>query len=121
MLHPLFSTLIQRPDLLVEHLSAYGELFHQEASQAGSKLVKRYLAWVIAGVCGLVFILFAGFAIMLGTLQHQFHWILVAVPGFALVLMFVAMVKANVPITETPFSEIKTQIHSDVQALKAAS
>ena len=121
MLHPLFSTLIQRPDLLVEHLSAYGALFHQEAAQAGSKLVKRYLAWVVAGICGLVFILFAGFAVMLGILQNQFHWVLLAVPGCALLLMFIAIFKANVSLTETSFSELKTQINSDVQALKAVS
>ena len=121
MLHPLFSTLIQRPDLVVEHLSAYGALFHQEATLAGSKLVKRYLAWFVAGICGLVFILFAGFAVMLGTLQNQFHWILLAVPGCAFLLMVIAIAKANVSFTETRFAELKTQINSDVQALKAAS
>jgi len=118
MLHPLFSTLIQRPDLLVEHLSAYGALFHQEATQAGTELVKRYLAWAIAGIFGLVFILFAGFAVMLGTLQNQFHWVLLAVPGCAFLLMLVAIIKANVSHSETGFAELKAQISSDVQALK---
>lgn len=121
MLHPLFSTLIQRPDLLVEHLSAYGELFHQEATQAGSALVKRYLAWAVAAVLGLVFILFAGFAVMLGTLQNQFHWVLLAVPGCAFFLMLVAIFKANVSHSETGFAELKAQISSDVQALKTAA
>ena len=118
MLHPLFSTLIQRPDLLVEHLSAYGALFHQEATEAGSKLVKRYIAWAAAGICGVVFILFAGFALMLGVLQNQFHWVLLAVPGCALLLMVIAIAKANAPLADTRFTELKAQIHSDVQALK---
>ena len=121
MLHPLFSTLIQRPDLLVEHLSAYGALFHQEATQAGSELVKRYLAWAVAGICGLVFILFAGFAVMLGILQNQFHWVLLAVPGCAFLLMLIAIVKANVSLAETRFAELKAQINCDVQALKTVS
>ena len=121
MLHPLFSTLIQRPDLVVEHLSAYGALFHQEATKAGSDLVKRYLAWVVAGICGLIFVLFAGFAVMLGTLQNQFHWVLLAVPGCAFLFMVVAIAKANASLTETRFADLKTQINSDVQALKAAS
>lgn len=121
MLHPLFSTLIQRPDLVVEHLSAYGALFHQEATQAGTKLVKRYLAWVVAGICGLVFILFSGFALMLGAMQNQFHWVLLAVPGSALLLMLLAIAKANVPLSDTQFSELKAQINSDVQALKTVS
>ena len=121
MLHPLFSTLIQRPDLLVEHISAYGALFHQEATQAGSMLVRRYLAWTIAAICGLVFVLFAGVALMMGTLQNQFHWILLAVPGSALVFMLVAIAKAKAPLTEARFTELKSQIDSDIQALRAAS
>ena len=121
MLHPLFSTLIQRPDLLVEHVSAYGALFHQEATQAGSQLVKRYLAWAVAAICGLVFVLLSGVALMLGTLQNQFHWVLAAVPGAALVLMLVAITKAKTPLTEARFTELKTQIDSDIQALRAVS
>ena len=121
MLHPLFSTLIQRPDLLVEHVSAYSALFHQEAAQAGSILVKRYLVWVVAGICGLVFVLFAGIALMLGALFNQFHWALVAVPGTALLLMLVAIVKAKAASIQTPFTELKSQIDSDVQALRAVA
>lgn len=118
MLHPLISTLIQRPDLLVEHLSAYGALFHQEATHAGSELLKRYVAWAVAGIFGLVSILFAGFAVMLGTLQNQFHWILLVVPGFFFFLMLMAIAKAKTLPAETRFSELKAQIDSDVQALK---
>jgi hypothetical protein len=121
MLHPLFSTLIQRPDLLVEHVSAYSALFHQEATQAGSLLVKRYLAWATAAIFGLVFVLFAGIALMLGTLQNQFHWVLLAVPGSALVLMLLAIAKAKVPLAEARFTELKAQIDSDIQALRAVS
>ena len=121
MLHPLFSTLIQRPDLLVEHVSAYSALFHQEATQAGSVLLKRYLAWAAAAVCGLVFVLFAGIALMMGILHNQFHWVLVAVPGSALVLMLVAIAKAKAPLTEVRFTELKAQIDSDIQALRAVS
>lgn len=121
MLHPLFSTLIQRPDLLVEHVSAYSALFHQEATQAGSVLVKRYVAWVIAAICGLVFVLFTGIALMLGTLQNQFHWVLLAVPGGALLLMLVAVAKAKAPLAEARFTELKAQINSDIQALRAVS
>ena len=120
MLHPLFSTLIQRPDLLVEHVSAYSALFHQEATQAGSVLVKRYLTWIFAGICGLVFVLFAGIALMLGALYNQFHWVLLAVPGSALLLTLIAIAKAKAKaaLNEAPFTELKAQIDSDVQALR---
>lgn len=121
MLHPLFSTLIQRPDLLVEHVSAYSVLFQHEATQAGSMLVKRSIAWVIVAICGLVFVLFAGFALMLGTLLNQFHWTLLAVPGSALLLMLVAISKAKATLAEARFTELKMQINSDIQALKTVS
>ena len=119
MLHPLFSTLIQRPDLLVEHMSAYGALFHQEATQAGSMLVKRYLAWVVAVIFGLIFVLFAGMSLMMGTLHNQFHWVLLAVPGSALLITLLAIVKAKAPFAQAQFTELKTQIDSDIHALKA--
>ena len=121
MLHTLFSTLIQRPDLLVEHVSAYSALFHEEATQAGSILVRRYTAWAVAALFGLVFVVFAGIALMLGFLLNQFHWILIAVPGCALLLMVVAMVKAKSPSTQARFIGLKTQIDSDIQALKAVA
>ena len=121
MLHPLFSTLIQRPDLLVEHISAYGALFHQEAARTGTQLVKRYMAWAVAGFCGLAFVMFAGIAVMMGVLQNQFHWVLLAVPGSTLLLMLLAIVKAKAPLVEAGFTDLKTQINSDIQALKVAS
>ncbi len=121
MLHPLFSTLIRRPDLLVEHISAYSALIHEEATQAGSLLVKRYMAWAVAGICGLLFVLFAGIALMMGMLQNQFHWVLVAVPGGALVLTLVAIARAKVPLAEVRFTDLKAQINSDIEALRAAS
>ena len=54
MLHPIFSTVIQRPDLVMGHLSAYGALFGQEAKAAGAQLARRTLAWLLAVVCGSV-------------------------------------------------------------------
>lgn len=121
MLHPLFSTLIQRPDLLVEHVSAYSALLHQEAELAGSQLASRFMAWGIAALCGLVFVLFAGMALMMGMLHNQFHWVLLAVPGAALLLTLIAFTKAKKPLTEARFTELKAQVESDIQALKAAS
>ena len=121
MLHPLFSTLIQRPDLLVEHVSAYSALFHQEAAQAGSMVVKRYVAWALAALFGLAFVLFSGMALMMGMLHNQFSWVLLAVPGSALVLMLVAVAKAKTPVSKVRFTELKAQIDSDLRALKAVS
>ena len=121
MLHPLFSTLIQRPDLLVEHISAYGALFHQEATHAGAQLVKRYMAWAVAGFCGLAFVMFAGIAVMMGMLHNQFHWVLVAVPGCALLAMVAAVMWAKKSVKSENFPELRAQLDSDTRALRSVA
>lgn len=118
MLHPFFSTLVQRPDLVVDHLAAYAALFHEEASSAGSELLSRAIAWILVILAAVVLLGLAGTALMLGVLHNQFHWVLLAVPGFALVLMVVALVVARKPLHSERFPELKAQIDSDTQALR---
>lgn len=121
MLHPLFSTLVQRPDLVMDHVAAYAALFHEEASSAGAELMGRAIAWVLAVLAAVVFLGLAGTALMLGFLQNQFHWVLVAVPGVALVLMVIAILLARKPTRADRFPELKAQIDSDAQALRMAA
>lgn len=118
MLHPLFSTLIKRPDLVIDHLSAYAALFHEEASSAGSELLARAVAWLLAALSVFVFLGLAGMALMLGFMQNQFHWVLVAVPGFALMLAVTTVLRARKPLQSERFPELKAQIDSDAQALR---
>ena len=121
MLHPLFSTLIQHPDLALDHASAYAALINQEAKAAAAQLAKRAMAWVLAGVCGGLCVVFTGIALMLGFLQNQFHWILVVVPGVAFLMTVVALVKARQALPAENFPELKAQIDSDVRALRMAN
>jgi hypothetical protein len=121
MLHPLFSTLVQRPDLVVDHLSAYAALFHDEASSAASALVGRAVAWVMVALSAVVFLGLAGTALMLGLLQNQFHWGLVAVPGFALGLLLIAFFIAKKPLQSESFTELKAQMDSDKRALRSVA
>lgn len=121
MLHPLYSTLIQRPDLLVEHAVAYAVLFHQEATETGAILVKRYVSWAIAGVCAVLFLALAGVALMLGALHNRFHWVMIAVPASAFLVMVIFIIKANSRMPNAPFSELKTQIDGDIQAFRSVS
>ncbi len=121
MLHPLFSTLVQRPDLVVDHLSAYAALFQDEASSAASALVGRAVAWVLVALSAVVFLGLAGTALMLGLLQNQFHWGLVAVPGFALGLLLIAFFVAKKPLQSERFTELKAQMDSDKRALRSVA
>lgn len=56
MLHPLFSTLVQRPYLVFDHVSAYGALISEEATQAGSDLVGRAIALILLILSTILFL-----------------------------------------------------------------
>lgn len=105
----------------MDHLSAYGSLFHKEATTAGSDLLARVVAGGVAVLALTVFLGLAGTAVMLGFLQNQFHWALVAVPGFALVLLVIAVMVAMRPLKSERFPELKAQIDSDAQALRTVA
>ena len=121
MLHPIFSTAIQRPDLIMGHLAAYGSLFGEEAKAAGSQVVRRMSAWLLTIACGLLFIAMTGIALMLGFLHNQFHWVLVAVPATALLATLIVLIRAIKPLDTEHFPQLKAQLHSDANALRAAS
>lgn len=118
MLHPIFSTLAQRPDLVVEHLSAYAALVRQETSNASDKWLTRTLAWVLTGLLLAVFLGLTGTALMLGLLQDRFHWVLVLVPGSVLLAALLAWRVASKPPASDGFSELKSQLDSDLHALR---
>ncbi len=118
MLHPLFSTIVKRPDLVMDHVSAYAELFQDEAMSIGVDLATRAASWVLAVLAGTVFLGLTGVALMLGFMQNQFHWSLVAVPGIALLLVIIAVVRAIKPWKTERFPELKAQIANDAQALR---
>ena len=118
MLHPLFSTIVQRPDLVIDHLSAYGALVSHEATSAGTKFLGRIALWLVAFLAGILFLLFAGIAFMLGFSNQQFHWVLVLVPGIALAVSIAAVIIARKPFEGEHFPELRAQIDSDTEALR---
>ena len=121
MLHPLFSILVRRPDLLVDHLSGYAALAHEEASEAGAELIKRLVAGALAMVCAITFLTVSGVALMLGVLLGQFHWVLIALPVGMLVLLLLAANLARQPLAAQRFVELKAQVQRDAQALRTAA
>lgn len=121
MLHPIFSTLIARPDLVVDHLSAYAALVADEATSTCRDLKVRVLAWAVAGVAALVFVLLAGVAVMVGVLHDRFHWVLVLVPGAALLAMLLALLASRRPTPEQRFAELRRQVEADVGLLRPST
>lgn len=120
-MHPLCLTIIRRPDLIVDHLSAYAALFQQEANLASLAMVNRVLIWFIAGLSAAICVVLSGTALMLGVLQNQFHWILVAVPGVMAFCALGAFAWTRQPVLAEHFSNVKSQLSSDASALRAAA
>ncbi len=119
-MHPLCLTMIRRPDLVVDHLSAYAALFQQEASQASQTLINRVLIWFVAILSAAICVVLSGTALMLGVLQNQFHWILVAVPGAMALCALGAFAWTRQPVLADHFSNVKSQLASDASALRTA-
>jgi O-antigen/teichoic acid export membrane protein len=118
MVHPIFSVLISRPELVVDHVSGYASLMREEASTVGTEVAKRAIAWGVAILALVVFLVLAGVAAMLGVLHGTFHWILVIAPGVALAVAGAAWNVARRRLPEKAFTELKAQLDADAQALR---
>jgi hypothetical protein len=119
MVHPIFSVLITRPELVMDHVAGYASLMRDEASSVGLEVAKRAIAWGVTLFAFLVFLILAGVAAMLGAVEGQFHWALVVVPGIALAIGIGGFLVARKPLPEKAFTELKAQLDADAQALRA--
>jgi uncharacterized membrane protein YiaA len=119
MVHPIFSVLISRPELVVDHVAGYAALVQEEASSVGVEVAKRVIAWGVAVMGLVVFLVLAGVAVMLGAMHGEFHWVLVLAPASALLLSVVAWTIARQRLPTKAFTELKAQIDADAQALRA--
>jgi hypothetical protein len=119
MVHPIFSVLISRPELMLEHVAGYASLMRDEASTARRVIARRTVAWAVAVVGLLAFVVLTGVAAMLAAMHGAFHWMLVAAPGAALALAVAGGVVARQRGPEKAFTELKAQLDADVQALRA--
>lgn len=120
MIHPIFRVLVQRPDLLANHLGNYAELLQQETRGATRNLIRAAAAWGLVALGLSMFLVFSGVAIMMGLLHNQFHWVLLAVPGACLVLAFIAFLVARQPVIQSEITEIRHQFMADLQTLGEA-
>jgi peptidoglycan/LPS O-acetylase OafA/YrhL len=119
MLHPIFSVLVHRPELVIDHVAGYAALVQEEASSVGGEVMRRAVAWGVAALSLLVFLVLAGVAVMLGTLHETFHWVLVAAPGAALLVAVLAWNVARQRLPAQAFAELKAQLDADAQALRS--
>ena len=118
MLHPIFSVLVSKPELVMDHVAGYAALVRDEASSVGLELAKRAIAWGVTLFGFLVFLILAGVAAMLGAI-HEFHWMLVIAPAIALAISVAGFSVARKRLPEKAFTELKAQLDADAEALRA--
>jgi hypothetical protein len=119
MVHPIFTVLISKPELVMDHVSGYASLMREEASSVGLEVARRAIAWFVALLGMMVFLVLAGVAAMLGALHGAFHWMLVVTPGIALAISVAGFLVARKRLPEQVFTELKAQLEADAQALRA--
>jgi low affinity Fe/Cu permease len=120
MLHPIFSTVLGHPELIVDHAANYAALVKQEAAEAGRDLVVRIVATVLAVASAILALGLIGVAAMLGMLHGSFHWVLVIVPGIAVLIALVSVYVASRPAEFRAFTDLQAQLDADVRALHLA-
>jgi hypothetical protein len=118
MLHPIFSTVLGHPDLVAEHLANYAALVREESSQAGRGIAGRIIAAVLAVATVTLALGLIGVAVLLGVMHGSFHWVLVAVPGVAVVIAAFCIWYAMRPTVTYAFEDLRSQLDADLQALR---
>ena len=120
MLHPIFSTVLGRPELIADHLVNYAALIREEGAAAGRSLVQRALAGLLAAVSAMLALFLIGTSVMLGVLHGSFNWVLVIVPGVAVVVAAVCAWVAMRPAQFNAFQDLGAQLDADMRALHLA-
>jgi hypothetical protein len=118
LVHPIFSVLVSRPELVMDHVAGYAALVQEEASSVGAEAAKRGIAWAVCGVGAFLFLILGGVAVMLGAVSDGFHWVLVLVPAVPLVVAALALNAARKPMPAKAFAELRAQLDADAQALR---
>ena len=119
MLHPIFSLLIRRPDLVADHVAGYSALVQEQVASFGTEVLARVVALVVAAVAAITFLTLCGVAIMVGAVNHEFHWTLIVVPGIALAIAIGGVLLARKPLTSNRFGEVKAQFRADMNVLRS--
>lgn len=120
MFHPIYSTVLGHPELVADHLSNYAALLREEAGEAGRGLVSRLIAGILAVVSAMLALGLIGIAVMLGVLHGSFNWVLMIVPGVAILVAAIAGYVAARPAAFHGFNDLRAQIDADVHALHLA-
>jgi hypothetical protein len=125
MLHPLLHLLATRPQLMADHVEAYGALAAAEVARVSGAWRRRALLLALALSSLAVAAVLAGVAVLLwATLpmaQMPTPWALVAVPLLPLALGMACGVAAGRDGDDPAFVQLRQQLGADLAMLREAS
>lgn len=110
--------VLRRPELLFTHIANYVELLKSELSAAGVSLAVRVASGVVALIALLLALSLTGVAVMLGFLQGAFHWVLIAVPAAAWLLLLICVVLAMRSTVKEKVDDVKNEVAADFSMLR---
>jgi uncharacterized membrane protein YqjE len=122
MIKHIFRLISQRPDLILDYVSAYAALIQDELAQSKRRRIRRLICAALALILSGAFVVVASVAAMLMMSIDNISLIhLWSVPGL---LLLVTLITALVAIYDTPktgmFEAINEQLHEDRQLLETA-
>ncbi|MBO9515880.1 MAG: phage holin family protein [Variovorax sp.] len=118
MIHPIFTAVLHRPDLLARHLSNHAALMKAELAATGRSLALKAIAALFAALLLLLALGLTGVAVMLAFAQG-FHSALIAVPAIAWGLLLISVGLAMHRSTAAQArEEVMREIEADLQLLR---
>jgi cytochrome bd-type quinol oxidase subunit 2 len=125
MIHPMFKIVASRPELLAEHLAAYGQLAAVQAQAAAGQLQRRAVLGGVAALAAALGAGLAGVAVMLvGAVQLQAMpapWLLVVVPLVPFVVAAACALRLRGLNEPSALAPLREQFAADAALLREAS
>lgn len=118
--HPLLRLVVQRPDLVIEHASAYAALAANEGSAALARMLRQRAWQLLALLCFAMGAVLAGVSLLLWAALPQvavgLRWLMFVVPGVPLLAAVAAWLVSR-PETHGPaFEGLAAQVRIDRSA-----
>lgn len=114
--------ITSQPQLLVDHAEAYADLLATEARNISGAWKRRALLNVVALVCMIAAVIFAGVAIMLWAVvpeaQIQAPWALIITPLLPLAIAIACLLMARLPSESNAFDTLRQQVKADMVMLR---
>jgi hypothetical protein len=122
--HPVFRLLMDHPELLAEHASAYGQLLQDELQVSYASWRQRARLQLLAGAALWAAFLLAGQAVLWWAALHDHLWeALLGVPLLPLLLGAWAAWSAAAasPPKQPPWAELRQQLLADLALIRSTT